>query len=138
VRPGQIFQSGANYKTHVVQLMMASAAEKGDDDPEATRRNATALMEERAANGTPYVFIGLSLAICGPDDNVLLPGIGTQLIAHVSAITPLRPGDLVLTGSPAGNGAHYGRYLQPGDVMEATITGPHVDLGTQRNRCVAP
>ena len=31
LRPGQIFQSGANYKTHVVQLMMASAAEKGDD-----------------------------------------------------------------------------------------------------------
>jgi 2,4-diketo-3-deoxy-L-fuconate hydrolase len=61
-----------------------------------------------------------------------------ELIAHVSAITPLRPGDLVLTGSPAGNGAHYGRYLQPGDVMEATITGPHVDLGTQHNRCVAP
>jgi 2-keto-4-pentenoate hydratase/2-oxohepta-3-ene-1,7-dioic acid hydratase in catechol pathway len=61
-----------------------------------------------------------------------------ELIAHVSAITPLRPGDLLLTGSPAGNGAHYGRYLQPGDVMEATITGGSVDLGTQRNRCVQP
>ncbi len=61
-----------------------------------------------------------------------------ELIAHVSAITPLRPGDLLLTGSPAGNGAHYGRYLQPGDVMEATITGGAVDLGTQRNRCVRP
>ncbi len=245
LRPGQIFQSGANYFTHVVQLMMAAAAEKGDDDPEATRRNAIALMEERAANGTPYVFIGLASAICGPDDNVVLPDIGTQhdwelelgvvigteayrvgaedalravagyviandlttrdrvfrpdmpglgtdwlaaknaptflplgpwlvpapfvpdpadlrvtlklngetmqdgttadmifgvpeLIAHVSAITPLRPGDLILTGSPAGNGAHYGRYLQPGDVMEATITGGAVDLGTQRNRCVQP
>ena len=215
LRPGQIFQSGDNYKTHV--------------------------MEEQAARGTPYVFIGLASAICGPDDNVVLPDIGTQhdwelelgvvigteayrvgakdalshvagyviandlttrdrvfrpdmpglgtdwlagknaptflplgpwlvpapfvpdpaslqvtlklngetmqdgttadmifgvpeLIAHVSAITPLRPGDLLLTGSPAGTGAHYGRYLQPGDVMEATITG----LGTQRNRCVQP
>src|ERR1700753_1584506 len=78
LRPGQIFQSGANYFTHVVQLMMASAAEQGDDDPEATRRQATALMEERAASGTPYVFIGLASAICGPDDNVVLPGIGTQ------------------------------------------------------------
>src|SRR5260370_32416775 len=28
-RPGQVFQSGANYKTHVVQLMTAAAAEKG-------------------------------------------------------------------------------------------------------------
>ena len=40
---------------------------------------------------------------------------------------PLRPGDLVLTGSPAGNGQHWGRLLQDGDVMEGTITG----LGTQ-------
>ena len=57
-----------------------------------------------------------------------------ELIAHVSAITPMRPGDLLLTGSPAGNGAHYGRYLRPGDVMESAITG----LGVQRNRCVRP
>jgi 2-keto-4-pentenoate hydratase/2-oxohepta-3-ene-1,7-dioic acid hydratase in catechol pathway len=57
-----------------------------------------------------------------------------ELIEHVSAITPLRPGDLLLTGSPAGNGAHYGRYLHAGDEMESTIAG----LGTQRNRCVRP
>ena len=55
------------------------------------------------------------------------------LIAHISAVAELRPGDLVLTGSPAGNGAHHGVFLQPGDVMEGAITG----LGTQRNRCVA-
>jgi len=239
--PGQIFQSGANYKTHVIQLMVAAAAEKGDDDPGQTRRDATALMTERAAHGTPYVFIGLPSAVCGPRDDVLLPDIGQQhdwelelgvvigteayrvsrddalghvagytiandlttrdrvfrsdmpglgtdwlagknsptflplgpwlvpaqfvpepmnlrmtltlngetmqdettadmifgiaeLIAHVSSITPLRPGDLLLTGSPAGNGAHYGRYLRPGDVMESAITG----LGVQRNRCVRP
>jgi 2-keto-4-pentenoate hydratase/2-oxohepta-3-ene-1,7-dioic acid hydratase in catechol pathway len=56
------------------------------------------------------------------------------LISHVSQITPLRPGDLLLTGSPAGNGAHYNRWLQPGDVMESAIEG----LGVQRNRCVRP
>jgi 2,4-diketo-3-deoxy-L-fuconate hydrolase len=240
--PGQIFQSGANYKTHVVDLMVAAAAEKaGSDtaDREDVRRQATALMEERAAHGTPYVFIGLASAVCGPQDDVVLPDIGVQhdwelelgvvigteayrvsradalghvafytivndlttrdrvfrpdmpglgtdwlagknsptflplgpwlvpaqfvpdpgdlritlrlngetmqdestadmifgipeLIEHISAITPLRPGDLLLTGSPAGNGAHYGRYLRAGDVMESTITG----LGTQRNACV--
>jgi hypothetical protein len=43
------------------------------------------------------------------------------------------PGDVLLTGSPAGNGTHYQRFLKPGDVMDASITG----LGTQRNRCVA-
>jgi 2-keto-4-pentenoate hydratase/2-oxohepta-3-ene-1,7-dioic acid hydratase in catechol pathway len=55
------------------------------------------------------------------------------LIAHISEVAELRPGDLVLTGSPAGNGAHHGVFLKPGDVMEGSITG----LGAQRNRCVA-
>jgi 2-keto-4-pentenoate hydratase/2-oxohepta-3-ene-1,7-dioic acid hydratase in catechol pathway len=55
------------------------------------------------------------------------------LIAHISDVAELRPGDLVLTGSPAGNGAHHGVFLKPGDVMEGAITG----LGVQRNRCVA-
>jgi 2-keto-4-pentenoate hydratase/2-oxohepta-3-ene-1,7-dioic acid hydratase in catechol pathway len=55
------------------------------------------------------------------------------LIAHISEVAELRPGDLVLTGSPAGNGAHHGVFLTPGDVMEGAITG----LGAQRNRCVA-
>jgi 2-keto-4-pentenoate hydratase/2-oxohepta-3-ene-1,7-dioic acid hydratase in catechol pathway len=58
-----------------------------------------------------------------------------QLIAYVSSVVDLRAGDLVLTGSPAGNAAHHGhRWLRPGDVMEGEITG----LGVQRSRCVAP
>ena len=56
------------------------------------------------------------------------------LVAAASRTVPLRPGDLVLTGSPAGNGLHHGRLLRADDVMEGTITA----LGTQRTRCVAP
>jgi 2-keto-4-pentenoate hydratase/2-oxohepta-3-ene-1,7-dioic acid hydratase in catechol pathway len=56
-----------------------------------------------------------------------------ELIEHISTVAELRPGDVVLTGSPAGNGAYHGVFLQPGDVMEGEITG----LGEQRNRCVA-
>lgn len=56
------------------------------------------------------------------------------VVAAASRTVPLLPGDLVLTGSPAGNGLHHGRLLRAGDVMEGTITG----LGTQRTRCVAP
>jgi 2,4-diketo-3-deoxy-L-fuconate hydrolase len=56
------------------------------------------------------------------------------LVAAASQITPLRPGDLLLTGSPAGNGMAHGRLLRAGDVMTGTITG----LGTQRTRVVAP
>ncbi|MGH7905443.1 MAG: fumarylacetoacetate hydrolase family protein [Candidatus Binataceae bacterium] len=56
-----------------------------------------------------------------------------RLIEYTSDLTVIRPGDMLLTGSPAGNGSHYNRFLQPGDVIEAEITG----LGMQRNRCVA-
>jgi 2-keto-4-pentenoate hydratase/2-oxohepta-3-ene-1,7-dioic acid hydratase in catechol pathway len=55
------------------------------------------------------------------------------LIAYVSTVAELRPGDLLLTGSPAGNGASHGVFLRPGDVMDGSITG----LGTHRNVCVA-
>ncbi|MEO3943147.1 fumarylacetoacetate hydrolase family protein [Paenarthrobacter nicotinovorans] len=54
-----------------------------------------------------------------------------KLVSEASQTMPLKPGDLVLTGSPAGNGQHWGRLLQDGDVMEGTITG----LGTQLIHC---
>lgn len=56
-----------------------------------------------------------------------------ELIEFISNVSELRAGDLLLTGSPAGNGASHGVFLAPGDVMEGTITG----LGAQRNVCVA-
>jgi 2-keto-4-pentenoate hydratase/2-oxohepta-3-ene-1,7-dioic acid hydratase in catechol pathway len=61
------------------------------------------------------------------------------LVSQASMTARLLPGDLVLTGSPAGNGMHWGRLLRPGDVMEGTITGPDGPLGfgTQRTACVA-
>ncbi len=55
------------------------------------------------------------------------------LIAFISDVSELQPGDLVLTGSPAGNGASHGTFLKPGDILDGTITG----LGRQRNACVA-
>lgn len=55
-----------------------------------------------------------------------------RLVSYISQTSQLLPGDLVLTGSPAGNGIHCGRLLRDGDVMEASITG----LGVQRTRCV--
>jgi 2,4-didehydro-3-deoxy-L-rhamnonate hydrolase len=55
-----------------------------------------------------------------------------RLIEYLTSRVQLAPGDLLLTGSPAGNGSHFGRYLKAGDVMEGSIAG----LGTQRNLCV--
>jgi 2,4-diketo-3-deoxy-L-fuconate hydrolase len=55
-----------------------------------------------------------------------------RLIEYLTSRVRLWPGDLLLTGSPSGNGSHYERYLKAGDVMEGSIAG----LGTQRNLCV--
>jgi 2-keto-4-pentenoate hydratase/2-oxohepta-3-ene-1,7-dioic acid hydratase in catechol pathway len=240
VEPRQVFQSGANYRQHVIDLHVAHRA-PGDDRPEAERRaEAAEIMDRRAAEDLPYVFIGLPSAITGPYDDVVLPAwaqqpdwelelavvigrpahrvgveealdhvagytiandltdratvfrrdmpqIGTdwlrsknapgftplgpwivpiesigapddlrvtlklngdtmqdestkdmifnvaRMVSYASETARLLPGDLVLTGSPAGNGMHWGRLLRDGDVMEGSITG----LGTQRTRCVA-
>lgn len=240
VQPRQVFQAGANYRQHVIDLEVAHRAPDDPRTEEAARAEIAAQMDRRAAEDLPYVFIGLPSAVTGPYDDVLLPGwaakpdwelelaavigrpayqvpedralshvagytiandltdratvfrrdmpaIGTdwlrsknvpgftpvgpwlvpaafvkdpgnlqltlklngqvmqdestkdmifgvaRLVSYISQTARLLPGDLVLTGSPAGNGLHWGRLLRDGDVMDAAITG----LGTQRTRCVA-
>ncbi|HZP52101.1 fumarylacetoacetate hydrolase family protein [Actinocrinis sp.] len=241
VQPRQIFQAGANYRQHVIDLEVAHRSPDDPRSPEQARAEVAAVMDRRAREDQPYVFIGLPSSITGPYDDVELPSwaakpdwelelavvigcrthrvetaqaldhvagytiandltdrasvfrpdmpaIGTdwlrsknapgftplgpylvpaefvgdpgdlqvtltlngqtmqdestkdmlfgvaRLIAYISQYAVLWPGDLVLTGSPAGNGLHWGRLLRDGDVMEGTITG----LGGQRTRCVAP
>ncbi|MFF8597053.1 fumarylacetoacetate hydrolase family protein [Streptomyces sp. NPDC015220] len=240
VEPRQVFQSGANYRQHVIDLHVAHRAPDDDRPEEERRAEAAEIMDRRAAEDLPYVFIGLPSAVTGPYDDVVLPAwaekpdwelelaavigrpahqvcvekaleyvagytiandltdrasvfrrdmpqIGTdwlrsknapgftplgpwivpaesiarpddlrvtlklngetmqdestgdmifdvaRMVAYASRTARLLPGDLVLTGSPAGNGMHWGRLLRDGDVMDASITG----LGTQRTRCVA-
>ncbi|MGW1835060.1 fumarylacetoacetate hydrolase family protein [Streptomyces sp. NPDC002067] len=240
VEPRQVFQSGANYRQHVIDLHVAHKA-PGDDRPEDERRaEAAELMDRRAERDLPYVFIGLPSAITGPYDDVALPAwaekpdwelelaavigrlahrvsveealeyvagytiandltdratvfrrdmpqIGTdwlrsknapgftplgpwiiptesiansddlritlklngetmqnestkdmifnvaRMVSYASQTAQLLPSDLVLTGSPAGNGMRWGRLLRDGDVMDGSISG----LGAQRTRCVA-
>ncbi|MEU4227562.1 fumarylacetoacetate hydrolase family protein [Nonomuraea sp. NPDC026600] len=241
LRPGGVFQAAANYRKHVIDLMIASPRPEHRDLPEEERRAfATRLMDQRAASGTPSVFAGLPSSVSGPYDDVVIPHITEQcdwelelavvigrparyvpresaldvvagytivnditmrdrlypsgdssrgpdwlackgaptflpvgplivparfvpdpmaltitlrlngvvmqdestadmifdpgrLIEHASRYAHLLPGDLLLTGSPAGNGVHHGRFLAPGDVMEGRITG----LGVQRTPVVA-
>ena len=237
--PGEVFQSGANYKRHVVELIAAEKQSVHGATPEEARADAEKMMAVRAANGTPYVFLGTRRSICGPFDDVVIPKRGDQhdwelelalvigkfgrfvevkdamsivagytiandistrdqlyrpdlkaigtdwftsknaptflplgpyvvpakfvanpgdlninlvhnsivrqnestndmifnipkLISYISGITELHPGDLILTGSPAGNGANFNVFLQPGDQMTGSITG----LGHQHNVCV--
>ena len=57
------------------------------------------------------------------------------LVAHASSVFTLEPGDLILTGTPAGVGVFRQPplSLQPGDIVEVAIER----VGTLRNRVVA-
>ena len=52
-----------------------------------------------------------------------------QLISFVQARSSFACGDILFTGSPAGVGLGTGRFLNAGDVVEATVEG----IGTLRN-----
>ena len=58
-----------------------------------------------------------------------------DVVQYMSAIVTLRPGDLILTGTPGGVG--FGMeppvYLQPGQVVRTTIEG----IGELVNQCVS-
>ncbi|KUL39356.1 2-hydroxyhepta-2,4-diene-1,7-dioate isomerase [Streptomyces sp. NRRL F-4489] len=57
-----------------------------------------------------------------------------ELVRYLSRFMVLQPGDVVLTGSPAGValGSPGTPYLRAGDLVEAEVAG----LGAQRQRCV--
>lgn len=57
------------------------------------------------------------------------------LVEYASTFGPLRPGDLVLAGTPGGVGERMAppRHLRPGEVLVTEIEG----LGRCENRCVS-
>lgn len=56
-----------------------------------------------------------------------------ELVALISAVVPLRPGDLLFTGTAAGVGVFRDprKFLRPGDVLSSEIES----LGSMRNVC---
>jgi 2-keto-4-pentenoate hydratase/2-oxohepta-3-ene-1,7-dioic acid hydratase in catechol pathway len=56
-----------------------------------------------------------------------------RLVAELSGVLPLLPGDVIFTGTPAGVGItrQPPRALQPGQVLETWVEG----IGTIRNVC---
>lgn len=58
-----------------------------------------------------------------------------DIVAYLSGIVQLLPGDVIYTGTPAGVGGSRKPpvFLKPGDVLETTIEG----IGTTVNRCVS-
>lgn len=237
--PRQVLCTGANYRKHVVDLTLDMGVGPEGLQGAALRKWAEDMMDERAAQGEPYVFPKLPSSITGAFDPIVLPAttlkpdwelelaviigrparnvrseealdyvagysivndvsardliartdykmLGTdwlrskspptfmpfgptlvpacfvpnpqnlqitlklngqtmqdestadmlfdvaRQIEYISAHVQLWPGDLIATGSPAGNGTHYNRFLAEGDQIDSEIEG----LGKQRNACV--
>jgi 2-keto-4-pentenoate hydratase/2-oxohepta-3-ene-1,7-dioic acid hydratase in catechol pathway len=83
------------------------------------------------AAGSPQ--LGLTLKVNGQvrqDSNTgeMTWDVG-QLLRFVEARSSFTPGDIMFTGSPAGVGQGTGLFLQPGDVVEASVEG----IGTIKN-----
>lgn len=59
-----------------------------------------------------------------------------RLVAELSAVVPLLPGDVIFTGTPAGVGLlrQPSRFLRTGEMVESWIEG----IGVMRNRMVEP
>jgi 2-keto-4-pentenoate hydratase/2-oxohepta-3-ene-1,7-dioic acid hydratase in catechol pathway len=57
-----------------------------------------------------------------------------DLLAYITIFTTLKPGDIIVTGTPVGAGARFDppRWLKPGDVVEVTVP----EIGTLRNEVV--
>jgi 2-keto-4-pentenoate hydratase/2-oxohepta-3-ene-1,7-dioic acid hydratase in catechol pathway len=62
----------------------------------------------------------------------MIIGVG-ELLALFSRHVVLRPGDVVLTGTPAGTGEESATYLGPGDVVEVAVA----DLPVLRSEVVS-
>ena len=58
-----------------------------------------------------------------------------ELIAYISTICPLEPGDVIVSGTPGGVGARRSPplWMKPGDVVEVEVGG----IGVLRNTVVA-
>lgn len=55
------------------------------------------------------------------------------LVSFISGFTTLMPGDVILTGTPAGVGHPSGRFLRPGSTVRVEVEG----VGALENRVVA-
>lgn len=75
--PRQVFCTGANYRKHVIGLIMGDPAMRtaahDDMTPEQLRAHAEKVMDEKAANDTPFCFLKLPSCVVGPNDAVVLP-----------------------------------------------------------------
>lgn len=78
-----VLGAGSNYKQHVAEMMTNNKFNQenrkpGESDEDFFKRNM-AEIEQRAEKGMPYFWTGLHSALCGANDDIILPLIGEQM-----------------------------------------------------------
>lgn len=99
-----VLGTGSNYKQHVAEMMTNNKFNQhnrlpGESDEDFFKRNY-AEVARRAETGMPYFWTGLHSALCGANDDIILPLIGEQMEWE------LELGVVV---------ARSGRYVPPGE-----------------------
>ena len=70
---GPFLCAGANYRNHIIEMRTANAVAQGLDGEQA-QAQTTRQMDERAANGIPFLFVGWPGAVVGARADVIIPG----------------------------------------------------------------
>lgn len=81
IDPPQVFCTGANYHTHVVQIIVDRFSQESRDkglSEEQIRANAEEMMRRRAEKGLPYIFSRISSSYAGPFDDLVLPSYAKE------------------------------------------------------------
>jgi len=76
----QVFCTGTNYASHVVQMMIAVGLSPDTDAMNAEQRRAygEAYVARQKVESSPYVFMKPSTAISGPNDPLVLPSYSAK------------------------------------------------------------
>ncbi len=79
IEPRQIVCAGANYRKHVVDILVDQGLIPGGGSPAEKRRIAEGVMDHRAAEGQPYAFLKPITSVLGPFDDLVLPADSLQV-----------------------------------------------------------
>src|ERR1700730_806640 len=73
--PRTVYCSGANYKKHVVDLIIAHQEQPATEGMTLEQKRAWGMkvMDERAASGTPFIFVKPQSSVTGPFDPIIVP-----------------------------------------------------------------
>jgi 2-keto-4-pentenoate hydratase/2-oxohepta-3-ene-1,7-dioic acid hydratase in catechol pathway len=81
IMPRQILCAGANYRKHVIDLLVDHPGSGSDPSSpvEERRRRAEKIMDHRVEHGQPFAFVKAQSAVLGPYDDLAIPADSAEL-----------------------------------------------------------